>query len=176
MKEDAAETGSQNGNGRIRRREAITPGSSAIASGRCGDLACNDVRNPGSLDGPRSYVSHSLDRSRCVGPFCPPPTGQQGDFGRTVLRGFGAFQADFAVQRRFPITERVNLLFQGEFFNIFNHPNFGPPIGDLTSSQFGYSTATLASSLGSGGGNGGLNPLYQIGGPRSIQLALKLQF
>jgi len=49
-------------------------------------------------------------------------------------------------------------------------------IGDLTNSQFGYSTQTLASSLGSGGANGGLNPLYQIGGPRSIQLALKLQF
>ena len=112
----------------------------------------------------------------CVGPFCPPPTGQQGDFGRNVLRGFGAFQVDFAVQRRFRFTERVNVLFRGEFFNIFNHPNFGPPIGDLTSSQFGYSTATLASSLGSGGGNGGLNPLYQIGSPRSIQLALKLQF
>ncbi|HVN19824.1 MAG TPA: hypothetical protein VMU05_13650 [Dongiaceae bacterium] len=39
-----------------------------------------------------------------------------------------------------------------------------------------YSTQTLANSLGSGGANGGLNPLYQIGGPRSIQLALKLQF
>ncbi len=112
----------------------------------------------------------------CVGPFCPPPTGQQGDFGRNVLRGFGAFQTDFAVQRRFQFTERVNLLFRSEFFNIFNHPNFGPPIGDLTSSQFGYSTQTLASSLGSGGPNGGFNPLYQIGGPRSIQLALKLQF
>jgi hypothetical protein len=34
----------------------------------------------------------------------------------------------------------------------------------------------LASSLGSRGANGGFNPLYQIGGPRSIQLALKLQF
>jgi len=33
-----------------------------------------------------------------------------------------------------------------------------------------------ALSLGSGGQNGGLNPLYQIGGPRSVQLALKLQF
>ncbi len=33
-----------------------------------------------------------------------------------------------------------------------------------------------ASGLGSGGANGGFNPLYQIGGPRSIQLALKLQF
>jgi Carboxypeptidase regulatory-like domain/TonB dependent receptor len=108
--------------------------------------------------------------------FTTPPSGQQGDFGRNVLRGFGVFQADFAIQRQFRLTERVGLRFRGEFFNIFNHPNFGPPIGDLTSSQFGFSTQTLASSLGSGGPNGGFNPLYQIGGPRSIQLALELQF
>jgi hypothetical protein len=41
---------------------------------------------------------------------------------------------------------------------------------------FGCLTQTLANSLGSGGANGGFNPRYQIGGPRSIQLALKLQF
>jgi hypothetical protein len=80
------------------------------------------------------------------------------------------------VQRQFKLTERVGLRFRAEFFNIFNHPNFGPPTSDLTSPLFGYSTQTLAPSLGSGGANGGLNPLYQIGGPRSIQLALKLQF
>jgi hypothetical protein len=107
--------------------------------------------------------------------FTAPSSGQ-GDFGRNVLRGFGAMQADIAFQRQFHFTERVQIRFRGEFFNIFNHPNFGPPIGDLTSSQFGYSTQTLANSLGSGGPNGGLNPLYQIGGPRSIQLGLKLQF
>jgi hypothetical protein len=108
--------------------------------------------------------------------FTAPPTGEQGDLGRNVLRGFGAWQADVAFQRQFHITEKVGLRFRGEFFNIFNHPNFGPPTNDLTSPQFGYSTQTLASSLGSGGPNGGFNPLYQIGGPRSIQLALKLEF
>src|SRR6266487_1878050 len=41
---------------------------------------------------------------------------------------------------------------------------------------FGRSTQTLASSLGTGGANGGLNPLYQVSGPRSIQLALNLEF
>jgi hypothetical protein len=57
------------------------------------------------------------------------------------------------------------------------HCQFGSPINNRTGPQFGYSTQTLARSLGSGGGqSGGLNPLYQIGGPRSIQLALKLQF
>jgi hypothetical protein len=108
--------------------------------------------------------------------FIETAPGTQGDFGRNVLRGFGATQADVAFQRQFPLTEKLNLWFRAEFFNIFNHPNFGPPDNNLSDPLFGHSTQTLASSLGSGGANGGLNPLYQIGGPRSIQLALKLQF
>ena len=108
--------------------------------------------------------------------FTTAPAGQQGNFWRNVLRGFGAFQTDFAVQRQFRLTEKLGLRFRSEFFNIFNHPNFGPPSNDLTSPLFGRSTQTVASSLGSGGPNGGFNPLYQIGGPRSIQLALRLVF
>ena len=65
----------------------------------------------------------------------------------------------------------LRLRFRAEFFNIFNHPNFGSPTNVLTSPLFGRSTQTLANSLGSGGANGGFNPLYQIGGPRSIQFA-----
>jgi outer membrane receptor protein involved in Fe transport len=108
--------------------------------------------------------------------FSAAPAGQQGDFGRNVLRGFGAWQADVALQRRFHVSEKVGLSFRAEFFNVFNHPNFGSPNRDLSSPLFGRSTQTLANSLGSGGASGGFNPLYQIGGPRSIQLALKLQF
>jgi outer membrane receptor protein involved in Fe transport len=108
--------------------------------------------------------------------FAPAAPGTQGNFGRNVLRAFNAVQADVAFQRQFHFTEQLRLQFRGEFFNIFNHPNFGPPNNDLTSPLFGHSTQTLASSLGSGGANGGFNPIYQIGGPRSIQLALKLQF
>jgi hypothetical protein len=107
--------------------------------------------------------------------FTAPPTGQEGDFGRNVLRGFGAWQADFALQRQFRLTERLAVRFRGEFFNIFNHPNFGNPTNTLSSPLFGQSTQMLASSL-AGTDNAGFNPLYQIGGPRSIQLALKLQF
>ncbi|HEX6717894.1 MAG TPA: hypothetical protein VF088_12325, partial [Pyrinomonadaceae bacterium] len=104
------------------------------------------------------------------------PVGQQGNLGRNVLRGFGAWQADVALQRKFQLTEKVSLRFRSEFFNILNHPNFGSPVNSLTNPLFGRSTQTLANSLGSGGANGGLNPLYQIGGPRSIQFALKLLF
>jgi hypothetical protein len=108
--------------------------------------------------------------------FTTPPVGQQGNFGRNVLRGFDASQADIGLQRIFRVTEKVGLRFRGEFFNILNHPNFGNPSNMLTSPLFGRSTQTLANSLGLGGANGGFNPLYQIGGPRSIQFALKLQF
>jgi hypothetical protein len=108
--------------------------------------------------------------------FTAPPAGQQGDFGRNVLRGFGAWQADVGLQRQFHVAEKLKLRFRAESFNVFNHPNFGNPTNTLTSPLFGRSPQTLANSLGSGGANGGLNPLYQIGGPRSIQFALKLQF
>ena len=62
---------------------------------------------------------------------------------------------------------RAMLRFRGEFINILNHPNFGSPISYLTSPQFGYSTQTLNAWLGGDG---------QIGGPRSVPLALKLLF
>ncbi len=80
------------------------------------------------------------------------------------------------LRRQFRFTEKLGLQFRSDFFNLLNHPNFGRPINYLSSPQFGQSTQMLNSSLGGGGQKGGLNPLYQIGGPRSIQLAAKLQF
>lgn len=106
----------------------------------------------------------------------PVPATAQGNLGRNALRGFGATQWDLTLRRQFRFTERLSLQARGDFFNILNHPNFGNPIDYLTSPQFGQATQTLNNHLGGGGQNGGLNPLYQIGGPRSIQLALKLQF
>ena len=100
----------------------------------------------------------------------------QGDLGRNALRGFGAGNVDLTLRRQFKIRERPALQARPDLFNIFNHPNFGNPINYLSSPQFGQSTQMLGASLGSGGQGGGLNPLYQIGGPRSVRLALKLLF
>lgn len=101
-----------------------------------------------------------------------PGYGIEGDTPRNFARGFGASQIDLALNRMFPITERLRLQFRVEAFNLFNHPNFGQinyylPSGPL---QFGYATNTLNNRLG------GLNSLYQSGGPRSLQLMLKLAF
>jgi len=148
-------------------RPNVVPGVPQILYGSQypGGKAFNSTIIPGACPGGLNQV----------GAWCPVSSGQ-GDYGRNVLRGFGAAQVDLAFQRQFHLTERMQLRFRGEFFNIFNHPNFGAPDNKITDGLFGLSTATLNNSLGSGGANGGLNPLYQIGGSRSIQLALKLQF
>jgi len=102
-----------------------------------------------------------------------------GDVPRNFGRGFDAAQMDLAVRREFPIYENLKLQFRAEAFNIFNHPNFGainsicggtPGTPGCTTPQFGLATATLANSLGV------LSPLYQQGGPRSMQFALKFVF
>jgi hypothetical protein len=115
--------------------------------------------------------------------FTIPPATLQGTLGRNALRGFGMWQVDFAVRRQFKLTERVNLQFKSEFFNVFNHPNFADPgAGEFTGTKalssplFGQSIIMLGRGFGTGGIVGGFNPLYQVGGPRSLQLALRLEF
>ena len=98
--------------------------------------------------------------------FSIPPPGRQGTLGRNMLRGFPATQLDFSLHRQFGLTEQCRLQFRAEFFNLFNHPNFADPQSNLSDSAFfGQSILMLGRSLG------GLNPLYQIGGPRSTQYA-----
>ena len=130
-------------------------------------------------DAPGGRVfNNTVDPSRpgCKGPFCAPPIGVQGTLGRNALRGFGFNQIDLALRRKIVLTERWSLQVRAEAFNLLNHPNFGDPNNLLTNALFGQSTTMFGTGLGTGGVNGGLNPIYQIGGPRSMQLALKLQF
>ena len=114
--------------------------------------------------------------------FTPPPADangnpiRQGNLVRNTLRGFGATQWDFAVHRDFPIREAFKLQFRAEMFNVLNHPNFALPVPIIDGGGFGIATQMLGGSLTDVAGNGGLNPLYQLGGPRSMQFALKLMF
>jgi len=136
---------------------------------------------PQFLFGPQFPGGKAINPLAFVGPPVDPSTGlavRQGDLGRNALRGFGAWQWDFAVHRDFALHESLKFQFRAEMFNVLNHPNFGPPDGNLPDPRFGLAFQTLGQSLQGGFGAGGtpLSPLYQIGGPRSIQLALKLQF
>jgi hypothetical protein len=128
-----------------------------------GDLAPGQGCPGGRAINPNAFALPPID----------PNTGnttRQGNAPRNFARGFGALQMDVAVRREFPIREKLKLQFRAEAFNVLNRPNFGtidPNVGSLT---FGQATATLSNSLGI------LSPLYQMGGPRSMQFALKLVF
>jgi Carboxypeptidase regulatory-like domain/TonB dependent receptor len=103
--------------------------------------------------------------------FSIPTIVRQGTEGRNDIQGFGLAQVDISLARTFPIVENWRLKFQADAFNVANHPNFASPIGIVgLSSTYLHSTEMLNDALG------GLNPLFQEGGPRSLQLSLKLSF
>jgi len=77
-----------------------------------------------------------------------------------TLRQQGVVNFDFAVFKKTSITERLNVEFRTEFFNLFNHPQFGPPNGTCCSdnnANFGVVTNT-------------------VNLPRLIQFGLKFNF
>jgi len=104
--------------------------------------------------------------------FAVPPVIRQGTEGRNDISGFGLVQGDLSLSRKLAITDRVNLQFRIDAFNVFNHPNFANPSGYFQFGTFGLQSQTMLNqALG-----GGLNALFQEGGPRSLQLSLRVSF
>jgi hypothetical protein len=60
-----------------------------------------------------------------------------------TLRQQGVVNFDFAVFKRTTIMERLNVEFRAEFFDLFNHPQFGPPNSTATAPTFGEVTNTV---------------------------------
>jgi hypothetical protein len=91
-----------------------------------------------------------------------------GDAGRNIVRGPGYSDFDFSIIKNTKIGERVNAQFRAEFFNIANHPAFALPASILAAPNFGalFTTPDAAQN------NVGLGS----GGPRLIQLAVKVTF
>lgn len=95
-----------------------------------------------------------------------------GNVPRNFMRGFDEIQADMGLARDFSMTEKLKLQFKAEAFNAFNHPVMGAVDGTLGDGpgQFGFASGSLSNQ------GGAESALYQAGGPRSLQLALKLRF
>jgi len=127
------------------------------------------ANQPLYLDDPNSPGGRRFNRA-AFDSATPLAQGRQGTLGRNVLRGFSSSQWDLSVRRQFRLSERFGLQARVDAFNILNHPNFDNPIGITRDANFGRSTQMLASGLG------GLSSLYQVGGPRSLQMVLKLTF
>ena len=106
-----------------------------------------------------------------------------GNVGRNTLRAPGFFQWDFSAMKNFHLTEKSQLQFRADVFNILNHPNFanpdggvcifftaatpGTPAGCLTNPNFGRVGQTIADSI---------NSQVGTGTARQEQFALKIFF
>lgn len=91
-------------------------------------------------------------------------SGRFGTLGRNVFTGPSAYNWDFSLFKNFAVTERQQIQFRAEMFNIFNTPQFANP-GSTTSSPatFGQSLSTIAAVGG-------------FGSNRQIQFALRYAF
>jgi len=110
------------------------------------------------------------------GAFAAAEEGVQGGLGRNALSGFGMSQLDLAVRREFRVAERHAVEFRVEAFNVMNQAHFADPVRYLASPLFGESASMLNSMLGSGSPGSGLAPMFQPGGPRSLQVMLRYRF
>ncbi len=108
--------------------------------------------------------------------FRRPPEGQQGSLGRNALRGYGLFQADLAVERRFALRGDSTLELRLESYNFTNRPMFADPVRILSSPLFGQAVYSGNLMMGSGRPNSGLTPGFQPGGPRTVQVSLSWRF
>ncbi|MBL8174924.1 MAG: carboxypeptidase regulatory-like domain-containing protein [Bryobacterales bacterium] len=140
-------------------------------------LGITSVSRPDAVDGQplylygEGYPGGRVFNRAAFDAATPQAQGRQGTLGRNVMRGFGLSQVDLSVRRKFTVSESVAVDLRADAFNVFNTPNFGNPTGVMTSANFGRTTQILSTGV-----TGGLNPQFQVGGPRSIQLGLRIQF
>jgi hypothetical protein len=92
-----------------------------------------------------------------------PASDHFGNLGRNALLGPGFVNTDLSLVKNTKLTERMNLQFRTEAFDVLNHPNFGNPNLNAQSSSFGKITTTRF-------------PTGDFGSARQLQLSLKLQF
>ena len=103
--------------------------------------------------------------------FSQPAFGSFGDLGRNSIYGPGYKNLDFSFTKNTHVTERLALQLRAEFFNILNHPNFAQPTHTLVfGSQPSGGALTQTPDVAQ------TNPGLGGGGPRVLQLALKVTF
>ena len=116
---------------------------------------CKNPVNPGN---PAQYI-----KVQC---FIAPPAGVLGNAGRNTLTGPGLIDFDMSLVKNTRVSEKFNVQFRAEAFNIFNHPNFATPTNP--------NRQVFNSSLVRNAAAGRLTSTANTS--RQIQFALKLIF
>ena len=172
---------SANGNGIVQgsgpQFASLVPGADPY----CRHCIIPGVTQPGTIQwlNPNAFVSAVDPATGTCNGGNSTQTCQFGNLGRNALRGPNFFWSDFYITKWFPLTERLKLRFDAQFFNVFNHPNFALPsivlagIPGKPSTQTGFGALTYTTSPPTG--------LLGVGlggdsSPRMIAFQARLQF
>jgi hypothetical protein len=119
----------------------------------------NNFNRPDQVSGCNPYsADHGMHQWINPACFTAPAAGELGNAARVPVVGPDFVNTDFSIIKTFPLhREGMGLNFRAEFFNLFNHPQFGAPIADINQPGFGAVNST-------------------VNNPRLMQLALKLSF
>jgi hypothetical protein len=98
------------------------------------------------------------------GPWAMPQVGTLGNSGFDYLYGVRSFTTDASIMKNFGLTERFNLIFRMDVFNLFNHP------------VYGFSSTQGNTCIDCGGNAGLIQSLDANVSMRELQFALKLAF
>ena len=96
--------------------------------------------------------------------FATPASQTFGNLGRNAFRAPGITQIDLGLSKFLGITEKVNLRFRADLFNVLNRAQYGAPNADIFAANFGTITSTIS------------NYATGRGTPRELQLSLKIVF
>jgi hypothetical protein len=121
-------------------------------------------QRPNFVPGAEHYV-HGRSWKQYFNPdaWSTPAEYTFGDSPRNGVYGPGFAQVDSALVKQTPLAEGRSLEFRAEFFNMFNHPNFGQPDSTYGDSTFGQIYSTFGKTIG-------------LGTERQIEFALKFHY
>ena len=150
-----------------------------------GGGAFRNVRRPDVVAGVNPFLTTS-DKRVFLNPaaFAMPAPGTFGNLGRGAIHGPGMSQFDLTLHKRFRLTEKFNLEFRSELYNLFNRANFANPPAALNnalgtgSNQLQPGQAFTSASAGGAFGiyNSTVERAVGLGTSRQIQLSLRLNF
>jgi Carboxypeptidase regulatory-like domain len=118
----------------------------------------NNYNRPDQVSGCNPYANQT--KTQYINPACfvAPAAGALGNANRVPVIGPDFVNTDFSVIKQFKLPwENMGLNFRAEFFNLFNHAQFGLPVSDINAFGFGSVNST-------------------VNNPRLVQFGLKLTF
>jgi hypothetical protein len=159
------------GNSQPNLRPDLVPGVSVVPANQ----NTNNWINPAAFVEPpcTGACQNAGGVGALAGPFATSAYTRWGNAGNGIVRAPSIWQADFALDKKTKLTERFNLEFQAQFFNIFNHTQLADPNLDINGSGFGVITTDVHGNLNSDHFN---TSNTGTGLPRQMQFSLRLNF